>query len=316
MPVKFPISFDAQTRADTLQLIELALREDVGSSDLATAVDGTTQSLFPNSTTVHASFVARQPGIICGLQVCQLAIEKFAPNLHLVIETTDSNPIETGQTLARISGNVQEVLLLERTCLNFLCHLSAISTLTRAYVEQIAGTRAEIFDTRKTTPAWRRVEKYAVQCGGGANHRMGLFDAIMIKDNHLAMHHQIVQGDQLSIPAAVKLTRQWIETNAGSLPNGDQTILQIEVDTLEQLQIALPSKPDIILLDNMSTEQLEKAVGIRDQIQPAVILEASGGVQLETVKSIAQTGVERISVGALTHSAGNFDIGLDWKTVE
>ena len=313
MTAEFPFPFDSQTRADALHLIELALIEDVGSCDLTTAIDGTTRALFSDTAAVNADFVTRQSGIVCGLQICQLAIEHFAPKLELEINVSDSQSVSPGQALARISGDPRDILVMERTCLNFLCRLSAISTLTRAFVERVAGTQAKILDTRKTTPGWRRLEKYAVQCGGGMNHRMGLYDAIMIKDNHLAMHASVVQDQQLSITEAIRLARDWILKNAPSLPDGDQTILQIEVDTLEQFEVALAAGPDIVLLDNMTPEQLTKAVEIRNRTSPDVLLEASGGINLETARTMAETGVERISVGGLTHSAGNFDIGLDWN---
>ncbi|MCH2181207.1 MAG: carboxylating nicotinate-nucleotide diphosphorylase [Mariniblastus sp.] len=309
----FPFPLDARAQADALQLVELALLEDVGSPDLETAVDGTSQCLFSSPTPVTADFVARQAGIVCGLQVCQLAIERVAPGVDLEININDSEPVRAGQALARISGNAGEVLVLERTCLNILCHLSSISTMTGAFVERVAGTGARILDTRKTIPGWRRLEKYAVRCGGGSNHRMGLYDAIMIKDNHLAIHNQAVQDQQISLPESIRRARQWIEANASSLPDGLQTIVQIEVDTLEQLQVVLVAEPDIVLLDNMAPAQLKEAVDMRNRENGKVLLEASGGVNLETVRTIAESGVERISVGALTHSAGNFDIGLDWQ---
>lgn len=313
MSSEFPPPFDHATRTDALRLIELGLIEDVGSQDLSRAVDCTTDSLFAESVQATAALVSRESGIVCGVQVCQLAMEQFTNNLKLHIEVADSKPIETGQPIAYLAGDAREILIMERTCLNFLCRLSAISSLTQLFVARVQGTNAAILDTRKTTPGWRRLEKYAVQCGGGHNHRMGLHDAVMIKDNHLAVQAKRVPDNQLSIPAAIALARDWINENATSLPHGRQTVLQIEVDTLEQLATTLPACPDIVLLDNMTTAQLDRAVQLRDQLNPSVLLEASGGVTLETVQSIAETGVERISIGGLTHSAGNFDIGLDWQ---
>jgi nicotinate-nucleotide pyrophosphorylase (carboxylating) len=254
-------------------------------------------------------------------------------------DVSDGARVARGQQIAVLSGDARMILMIERTCLNFLCRLSGISTLTAEYVRRVAGTRAGIFDTRKTTPGWRRIEKYAVTCGGGNNHRMGLYDAIMIKDNHLAMYGNYVRDHRCSPTKAVALARQWVHENQFLLPNGLNTIVQIEVESLSQLRIVLeepgnnscqtqhtidtPSSsnqheksraaPDIVLLDNMDTEQLRQAVEIRDELNPAVQLEASGGVTLETVESIAQTGVERISVGAITHSARNLDIALDWR---
>jgi len=168
---------------------------------------------------------------------------------------------------------------MERTCLNFMCRLSGISTLTQQFVEQAASPSTAVLDTRKTTPGWRRLEKYAVACGGGTNHRMGLYDAIMIKDNHLAFFRSQVS----------------------------------DVKDLDQLAIALDTECDIILLDNMTCKQLSEAVGMRDKRASKILLEASGGVNIDTINGIAATGVDRISVGALTHSALNFDIGLDWR---
>ena len=196
-----------------------------------------------------------------------------------------------------------------------MCRLSGISTLTRSFTDKIAGTNAQVLDTRKTTPGYRRLEKYAVECGGGTNHRMGLYDAVMIKDNHLAFYKAWNDQSQNAIAEGIELARAWIADNQSNLPNGIDTVLQLEVDTLEQFERALPHRPDIILLDNMSNKQLAAAVQKRDESAPEILLEASGGVNLDTIAGIAQTGVDRISIGALTHSAINFDIGLDW-TIE
>jgi nicotinate-nucleotide pyrophosphorylase (carboxylating) len=225
----------------------------------------------------------------------------------------DSQPIQRDQALAVLSGNARQILMMERTCLNFICRLSGISTLTHQFVQRISETDAIILDTRKTLPGWRRLEKYAVACGGGANHRMGLYDAIMIKDNHMAMYGSHIDNHKQSITDAIHLARQWIEKNKGVLPNGENTIVQIEVDTLDQLRVALESEPDIILLDNMDAHRLSRAVELRNATRPRVLLEASGGVNLENVFEIAMTGIERISVGAITHAAVNLDIGLDWQ---
>jgi len=196
--------------------------------------------------------------------------------------------------------------------LNFLGRLSGIATLTRKYVEAGAGTTARIFDTRKTTPGWRRLEKYAVRCGGGWNHRGGLFEAVLIKDNHLAWGASSTEESSQFIPAeAVLRARRYLAQHA--VKNDPLSmIIEVEVDTLEQLEQVLPAEPDIILLDNMSIEQLHKAVAYRNKINPAVELEASGGVTLSNVRRIAETGVQRISVGALTHSAPALNFALDW----
>ncbi len=196
--------------------------------------------------------------------------------------------------------------------LNLLGRLSGIATLTSQYVEAVAGTGAQIYDTRKTTPGWRRLEKYAVRCGGGHNHRTGLFDAVLIKDNHLALGSRSTGKDATRFtPAeAVRRARRFIERSG--LPTANSTIVEIEVDTLEQLVEVLPAAPDIVLLDNMTPQQLRQAVATRDKIDRSIQLEASGGVNLDSVAAIAASGVDRISVGALTHSAVSLDLGLDW----
>jgi nicotinate-nucleotide pyrophosphorylase (carboxylating) len=199
------------------------------------------------------------------------------------------------------------MFVVERPLLNLLGRLSGIATLTREYVAQIAGTKARVYDTRKTTPGWRRLEKYAVRCGGGMNHRTGLFDAVLVKDNHLAL----AAGENVTPADAVRRARDFLEqTNAQR--DGGELLIEVEVDSLDQLANVLPAGPDIVLLDNMSPATLREAVRRRDALAPAVELEASGGVTLQTIRGIAETGVERISVGALTHSAPALDLGLDW----
>ena len=305
-------SMDADTAADCVKLIDMALAEDIGAANLKDGRDCTTDSIVPGSVTASAAFVSRSSGVVCGVEVAKLVIDRHALTLKLDCHLNDGDPVEPGQTIAVISGPAAEILVLERTCLNFMCRLSGISSFTCQYVREIQGTNACVLDTRKTTPGWRRLEKYAVACGGGQNHRMGLYDAVMIKDNHLAFRRSQAENKSLTIPNAIKVVRDWIDGNAESLPNGSQTILQLEVDNLDQLEIALETSVDIVLLDNMSNDQLTSAVALRNERAPKVLLEASGGVNLTTIAGIAATGVERISVGALTHSAANFDIGLDW----
>jgi nicotinate-nucleotide pyrophosphorylase (carboxylating) len=190
--------------------------------------------------------------------------------------------------------------------LNLVGRLSGVATLTRRFVDAVQGTPARIYDTRKTTPGWRRLEKYAVKCGGGCTHRTGLFDAVLIKDNHLAWM-QLRPGD------AVRRAREFLRATLRDPAQAETMLLEVEVDTLEQLEDALPAGPDIVLLDNMSLEQLRAAVARRNAVDPGIELEASGGVNLRTVRGIAETGVERISVGALTHSAVSLDVALDWS---
>jgi nicotinate-nucleotide pyrophosphorylase (carboxylating) len=306
-------AMDEATLANGLTLFEMALVEDLGVADLDKGVCGTTDAVVPAGVQAQAKLVSREAGVVCGLALCVAAIEKWAPAVDLECVLADGDEVAVGQTLAVLSGDAHQILVVERTCLNFLCRLSAISSLTRKYVEQVSGSEARVLDTRKTAPGWRRLEKYAVACGGGANHRMGLYDAVMLKDNHLAFMRSEVENKEEAIPLAIAKARSWIAEHAATLPFGRETVLQIEVDTLEQLSRALSSSPDIVLLDNMSNEQLTQSVRMRDSTAPEVLLEASGGVTLETIGEIAAPGVERISVGAMTHSAGNFDIGLDWS---
>jgi nicotinate-nucleotide pyrophosphorylase (carboxylating) len=198
---------------------------------------------------------------------------------------------------------MRALLAIERAALNFLQRLSGIATLTAEFVRRVEGTGARIFDTRKTTPGWRVLEKYAVRCGGGTNHRVGLHDSVLIKDNHLAW----LAGGGDPVGRAIARSR-------AGLPAG--TVIEIEVDSLAMLDRALDCNPDIVLLDNFTLELLAQAVGLRDAKKPAIPLEASGGVSLDTVRAIAETGVERISVGALTHSAPALDIALDYVSLQ
>ena len=304
---------DEATRDDIVSLTRMALSEDLGSSDLEIARDCTTLAVVPDDVKAKASFVARESGVVCGVQLTQIAIGKFASELGLEIHLQDGARVEPKQPIATFSGEARKILMMERTCLNFMCRLSGIATMAATFADLVSGTNANILDTRKTLPGWRRIEKYAVACGGGRNHRMGLYDAIMIKDNHLAMYGSHIDNHKLSVSQAVELARKWVDENQRSLPNGKDTIVQIEVDSLDQLKLALPAGPDIVLLDNMNCDQLSEAVKIRNEANKSVLLEASGGVNLDTVADIAKTGVERISIGAITHSAKNFDIGLDWE---
>ena len=307
------IEFPEQTQADALKLVEMALVEDVGAADMDQGVDCTTDAVVPKDADAKAAFVARDAGVVCGVEVAKLALAKFAPNIDLQVEIADGAVVQPQQTIAVMSGSAHDILTMERICLNFMCRLSGISTLTKQFVEQAASPATAVLDTRKTTPGWRRLEKYAVACGGGTNHRMGLYDAIMIKDNHLAFFRSQVSDEKNTIPEAIAIARQWINDRAESLPNGKETILQLEVDTLDQLTVALETECDIVLLDNMNCDQLSQAVDLRNERAPKVLLEASGGVNIDTINGIAATGVDRISIGALTHSAVNFDIGLDWR---
>jgi nicotinate-nucleotide pyrophosphorylase (carboxylating) len=287
------------------QLATLALDEDLG--DLG---DLTSEILIPAERIGVAVIVARQPGVLAGLQGAEMTFALVDPTLLFEEVCPDGSLVQAGDRLAVVSGRARSLLRGERTALNFVQRLSGIATLTHRYVDAVKGLSCWILDTRKTTPGWRLLEKYAVRHGGGHNHRLGLYDEILIKDNHLAalappLSPPVLGGDKGGDPLteAVQLARQ---------KHGTAVPLEIEVDTLAQLEIALKAKPDMILLDNMSLDDLRRAVNRRNEIAPGVLLEASGGVTLETVRAIAETGVDRISVGALTHSAPALDIGLDY----
>jgi nicotinate-nucleotide pyrophosphorylase (carboxylating) len=273
-------------------LVELALAEDLGP-----AGDRTSQALIPAGQPGRAAFVARTSGVVAGLPAAAMVCSAVDPALTFEPAVTDGSPVERGGVLATVTGPLRSILVAERTALNFLQRLSGVASLTRKYVEAVAGFRAKVLDTRKTTPGWRVLEKYAVRMGGGTNHRLGLYDGILIKDNHLAG----LGGD---VRKAVALARTF-PGNAG-LP------VEVEVDSLEQLEAALAARADIVLLDNMTPDRMREAVSRRDAVAPGTLLEASGGVNLTTVREIASTGVDRISVGALTHSAPALDIALDY----
>ena len=261
------------------------------AEDLGLAGDITTDSTIAPDLTATAVFAVRKPGVIAGLDVAAAAFRHLDPDVSFTPLVADGAHVEAGTTLARVSGRARSLLTGERVALNFLGRMSGIATLTRSYVEAVAGTHAHIIDTRKTTPGLRAFEKYAVRAGGGMNHRIGLFDAVLIMDNHIA----VAGGIAAAITAA--------KSRAGHMVK-----VEVEVDTLEQLKEALRHPIDAVLLDNMSPQQLAEAVKMVDG---RVITEASGGVNLNTVRAIAEAGVDLISIGALTHSASVLDIGLD-----
>ena len=267
--------------------VNAALAEDLGLTG-----DITTNATVAAGATAKAAIAARKPGVIAGLQLAQAAFRVLDPDCTFDVRIPDGAAAKAKDVIAHVSGNARALLTGERVALNYLGRLSGIATLTRAYVDTIAGTKARIADTRKTTPGLRAFEKYAVRCGGGQNHRTGLFDAVLIKDNH------IVAAGGLS--SAIEGARRTA---------GHMVKIEVEVDTLAQLDEVLEHKVDAVLLDNMSPSDLQKAVA---RIAGRCLAEASGGVNLETVRGIAQTGVDLISVGALTHSASVLDLGLDF----
>jgi len=287
-------TFNAAESAAATRLIDLALAEDV-----ANLGDRTSDAIIPANGQGQATFIARKPGVLAGMPVVRILLEKLQPRVQLVEHRHDGDALEPKTKIATMIGSMRTILLAERTALNFIQRLCGIASLTRRYVEAIEGLPCVLLDTRKTTPGWRMLEKYAVRMGGGTNHRMGLYDGILIKDNHLSG----VGNVEYPITDAIRQTRA---------AYGDSLPIEIEVDTLIQLEEALSSKPDIVLLDNMTPEQLRLAIKRRDAVSPKTLLEASGGVTLETVRSIVESGVDRVSVGALTHSATALDIGLDY----
>ncbi|MDB5471860.1 MAG: nadC [Caulobacter sp.] len=271
-------------------LIEPVVRASL-AEDLGRAGDITALACIDADTRLNASFGARKAGTIAGLACVRLAILALDPTARFEALVNDGDAVEPGAVLARVEANARALLSAERTALNLLGRLSGIATLTSAYADAVVGTGASITDTRKTTPGLRALEKYAVRCGGGVNHRFGLDDAILIKDNHVAACG--------GVRPAIERARAF----AGHLVK-----VECEVDSLPQFDEALAAGPDVIMLDNFSLEDLREAVA---RNAGRLVLEASGGVTLDTVAAIAATGVNVISVGALTHSAPVLDIGLD-----
>jgi nicotinate-nucleotide pyrophosphorylase (carboxylating) len=269
-------------------LVRLALAEDLGRGG-----DITTDAVIPASTRMTAIVSAREGGVAAGYDAARLALRLVDPDAKWVTFVDEGVAFSKGTQLVRIEGSARSVLTAERTILNFIGPLSGVATLTRKFVDAVSGTNARIVCTRKTTPGFRALEKRAVRLGGGVNHRLGLDDAILIKDNHIA-----AAG---GVGPALKRARASV---------GHLRAIEIEVENLNQLQEALKHSPDAILLDNMSTALLKEAVGI---VGGKAKTEASGGVRLDTVRAIAETGVDYISVGALTHSAVNLDVGLDFE---
>jgi nicotinate-nucleotide pyrophosphorylase (carboxylating) len=292
---------------DCRRIVRLAVFED-----LDRGYDWTTVALVPEGATATANVVARKSGVVAGLQAARVALDEMDITCQWEPRASDGDQVAAGTVLASISGSARDLLTSERTLLNLLGRLSGIATLTRRYVEAIAGTMARIYDTRKTTPGWRRLEKYAVHCGGGCNHRLGLYDAVLIKDNHLAVGRQSNVEQQFTPAQAVEHARRFIAQTLAGDARAAEMIVEIEVDSLAQLREVLPTKPDIVLLDNMTPAMLREAVALRNAAGSSAELEASGGVDLDTVRAIAESGVERISVGALTHSAVVLDVALDW----
>ena len=272
----------------TLELIRLALTEDVASGDLTSAY------FLTDANRSQGHIIAREAGILSGIEIAETAFREIDPGVGLWSRFSDGEAFAAGDTIIEIEGKTRSILTAERTALNFLQRLSAIATQTAVYVKAVQPYPTEVWDTRKTTPGWRTLEKAAVKAGGGVNHRMGLFDAVMVKDNHLAAN-----GNLEALQHGIDALRR----------DHPKVRIQFEAATLEQLADFLSLKGlDMILLDNMTVEQLTRAVEIN---QGRLWLEASGGVTLQTIGAIAATGVNSISVGALTHSVKALDLALD-----
>jgi nicotinate-nucleotide pyrophosphorylase (carboxylating) len=292
-PFSICLHFDGVklSAAEIRRAVQLALAEDIGSGD------ATTLATVPANAKAKAVLRARELLVVAGIEFAESAFKQLSPKIKTEKKFSDGMQANAGDTLLTISGPARAILTAERVALNFVQRLSGVATLTSQFVAAIKGTRAQILDTRKTTPGWRRFEKYAVSCGGGCNHRIGLFDMVLIKDNHLAA---LRNEKPNAIAAAVARARE-------KFP---KLKIEVEADTLEQVEQAVNACADFILLDNMDLKQLRMAVKI---VRGRVKTEASGGINLETVRAIAGTGVDFISVGALTHSARAVDVGLDFE---
>lgn len=301
-----PLSHDVRRRLsdegldgdDVWDLVARTLREDLAGGD-----DVTSKACIEPRQRSRASFVARASGRIAGIDIAHAVFDVVCrpESLDFTVVRPDASPVSPGDALATVVASTQELLIGERTALNLLCHLSGVASATARWVDAVKGTGAVIRDTRKTTPGLRSLEKYAVRCGGGANHRMSLSDAVLIKDNHVAA------------AGGVSAAFEKVRHVASGLP------IEIEVDTLEQLREALDAGADLVLLDNMDVGTMRAAVALAEDFERShdrsVLLEASGGLSLDGAFAVAQTGVHFISVGALTHSSPILDIGLDFESV-
>jgi nicotinate-nucleotide pyrophosphorylase (carboxylating) len=277
--------------------------------DLGHECDWTSIGLIAADARSELSVVARRPGVIAGLPAAAIVAAVADPGNALRPLVADGATVAAGDVVATLAGTTRGVLVAERTVLNLLGRLSGIATATRRLVDAVAGTPCRVYDTRKTVPGWRLLDKYAVRTGGGWNHRLGLYDAILIKDNHLAA---VAAAEGMSAADAVRTSREFV---ARTFPpaRSSAMVVEVEIDSAGQLEAVLAAGPDIVLLDNMSVEELASCVATRDRLAPAVVLEASGGIRPETVGAIARTGVDRVSTGWPTHDAPWLDVALDWR---
>ena len=277
-------------------LIRNAFKEDIGSGDI------TTELLVPKNEVIKAAIILKEKATVAGLEIARKVFKAVNKDIRFEAVSADGSQEKPGKIIAKIQGQAGSILSGERTALNFLSHLSGVATVTRSFVDQVKSYKARIMDTRKTTPGLRELEKYAVALGGGYNHRMGLWDAVLVKDNHIAVLKAGARG--INIKDIARLVKE-------KKPKGMKT--DIELRNLKEFQEVLEIPPDIIMLDNMDISQIKKAVAMRDA-QPSrknVKIEVSGGVRLSNIKAIARAGVDMISIGALTHSAKAVDMSLE-----
>lgn len=290
------VIMDSLDTGDYSELVSAALREDVGDGDV------TSRATIAADWIATASMVAREPIVVCGTEVAEAVFHRMDPQLTVTGKAADGDEVATGTVLMNIAGSARALLAAERTALNFTQRLSGVATAAAHYVQRVAGTGVRILDTRKTTPGWRRLEKYAAHCGGVSNHRFGLFDLILVKDNHLQV---LAATEPDPVTAAVRRARNQFP----------ELRIEIEADTPGQAERAARAGADIVLLDNMPLDQLREAVERVARANPNIQTEASGGITLDSVDAVARTGVTFISIGAITHSARAVDIGLDFLPV-
>ena len=287
-----------QRRVD--QIIRFAIKEDTWQGDI------TSEAVISDAQEADAVVISRSSGMICGMEIIERVFASCDDTLRFRPMVKDGEEIEPEQEIAFVEGNVRSILRAERTALNFLSLLSSVATKTREMVDLVEGTNAKIYDTRKTIPLHRYFEKYAVKTGGGVNHRYGLWDMVLIKDNHVRAYSEDNPGldTQAVIQEMIKKTRSSVQQNVK---------IEIEVETLKECEYALDEKPDIIMLDNMSAEKLKKAVQLRREkgLEGKVLFEASGGITLDNVREYAETGVDRISTGSITSSIDPIDFSLE-----
>lgn len=280
-----------------LEIIKNALKEDIGRGDI------TTNSLIPSETHISASIYMKEKGIICGITVCEAVFSLINSDIRFKANVIDGDSAEEDKAVIYLEGPARSILSGERVALNFLGYLSGIATKTHIYAEKLKPFNVKLMDTRKTTPNLRILEKYAVKTGGGHNHRFGLYDQVLIKDNHLAILKNISKNKHESfIKKAVELARKKVTK---------QIKVEIEVANLEEFRDAISAHPDIIMLDNMAPELIKEAITLRNAHYPNVLLEASGGINIENISDYAKTGIDIISVGSLTHSVKSLDVSLE-----